>query len=53
MTMLGQTVGFPVPRGGAQALTDALVARFTALGGQLETDAAVTRVVVRGGPSPA
>ncbi len=49
MTMLGQTVGFPVPRGGAQALTDALVARFTTLGGRIETDAPVTRVVVRGG----
>ena len=33
MTMLGQTVGFPVPRGGAQSLTDALVSRFTGLGG--------------------
>ena len=49
MTMLGQTVGFPVPRGGAQSLTDALVVRFTGLGGHLETDAEVTRVVVRGG----
>ena len=49
MTMLGQTVGFPVPRGGAQALTDALVARFTWLGGELLTDAEVTRVVVRSG----
>ncbi len=49
MTMLGQTVGFPVPRGGAQALTSALVSRFTALGGELMTDAEVTRVVVRDG----
>ena len=49
MTMLGQTVGFPVPRGGAQALTDALVARFTSLGGRLETGTPVTRVVVRDG----
>jgi phytoene dehydrogenase-like protein len=49
MTMLGQTVGFPVPRGGAQSLTDALVSRFTGLGGRLETGAEVTRVVVRGG----
>ncbi|PKH40627.1 Phytoene dehydrogenase-related protein [Nocardioides alpinus] len=47
MTMLGQTVGFPVPRGGAQSLTDALVARFTSLGGDLVLDAEVTRVVVR------
>lgn len=49
MTMLGQTVGFPVPRGGAQSLTDALVARFTGLGGRLETGAEVERIVVRGG----
>ncbi len=49
MTMLAQTVGFPVPRGGAQALTDALVSRFTALGGELVTDAEVARVVVRDG----
>ena len=49
MTMLGQTVGFPVPRGGAQSLTDALVARFTSLGGELLVDAEVSRVVVRDG----
>jgi phytoene dehydrogenase-like protein len=49
MTMLGQTVGFPVPRGGAQALTDALVSRFTDRGGRLETGAEVERIVVRGG----
>lgn len=46
---LGQTVGFPVPEGGAQRLTDALVARLTALGGRLECDATVGEVVVRRG----
>ena len=49
MTMLGQTVGFPVPRGGAQALTDALVTRLRSLGGEVETGRDVTRVVVRDG----
>ncbi|WP_322920928.1 phytoene desaturase family protein [Nocardioides renjunii] len=49
MTMLGQTVGFPVPRGGAQSLTDALVSRFTSLGGRLETGTEVTAVDVRDG----
>ncbi|MDT0182802.1 NAD(P)/FAD-dependent oxidoreductase [Microbacterium sp. ARD31] len=49
MTMLAQTVGFPVPRGGAQALTDALVTRLTSLGGQVATGQEVTRVVVRDG----
>jgi phytoene dehydrogenase-like protein len=46
---LGQTVGFPVPEGGAQRLTDALVARLLAHGGRLECDARVTEVVVRSG----
>jgi phytoene dehydrogenase-like protein len=46
---LGQTVGFPVPEGGAQRLTDALVARLLAAGGRLECDARVAEVVVRGG----
>ena len=32
MTMLGQTVGFPVPVGGAGELTQALARRFTSLG---------------------
>jgi phytoene dehydrogenase-like protein len=49
MTMLGQTVGFPVPRGGAQQLTDALVRRCTSLGAELVTDAEVTAVDVRDG----
>ena len=49
MSMLGQTVGFPVPRGGAQSLTDALVARLVARGGTLTTGTPVTRVVVRDG----
>lgn len=49
MTMLGQTVGFPVPRGGAQCLTDALVSRLTSVGGRLVTDAEVTAVEVRDG----
>jgi phytoene dehydrogenase-like protein len=49
MTMLGQTVGFPVPRGGAQRLTDALVTRLTSGGGRLVTDAEVTAVDVRDG----
>ena len=49
MTMLGQTVGFPVPLGGARSLTDALVSRFTGLGGRLVTNAEVERVVLREG----
>jgi phytoene dehydrogenase-like protein len=49
LAMLGQQVGFPVPVGGAGALTDALVSRLRAAGGRVETGAAVTRVLVRAG----
>ena len=49
LAMLGQTVGFPVPEGGAGRLTDALVHRLRSRGGRLECDARVTSVVVRGG----
>ena len=46
---LGQSVGFPFPEGGAQRLTDALVARLRAQGGELTCDARVERVLVRRG----
>jgi phytoene dehydrogenase-like protein len=46
LAMLGQQYGFPVPVGGAQRITDALVARFR---GELVTSARVDRVVVAGG----
>ncbi len=46
---LGQEVGWPVPEGGAQRLTDALVARLQARGGRVLCDAPVDRVVVRRG----
>jgi phytoene dehydrogenase-like protein len=41
--MLGQQFGFPVPVGGAQRITDALVARFP---GSVVTDAPVTDVII-------
>jgi phytoene dehydrogenase-like protein len=46
---LGQQVGYPVPHGGAQRITDALVARLKAKGGEVVCGARVDRVVVRGG----
>lgn len=46
---LGQSVGFPVPEGGAGRLTDALVRRLKAKGGRVTCDARVERVVVRRG----
>ena len=49
LTMLGQTVGFPVPKGGAGQLTQAMARRFEARGGTIATGAEVTSVVVRRG----
>jgi phytoene dehydrogenase-like protein len=49
LAMLGQDVGFPVPRGGAQALSDALAARLTAAGGQIRTSSRVQAVEVAHG----
>lgn len=49
LAMLGQRVGFPVPEGGAGALTDALVARLAARGGRLDCGRPVRTVLV--GPS--
>ncbi|WP_405668415.1 NAD(P)/FAD-dependent oxidoreductase [Streptomyces sp. NBC_01166] len=49
MSMLGQTYGFPVPVGGAGALTAALVRRLERHGGVVRCGERVTEVVVRGG----
>jgi phytoene dehydrogenase-like protein len=49
--MLGLTAttgGYAVPAGGAQSLTDALIARLTEAGGAVRLGARVARVVVRG-----
>jgi phytoene dehydrogenase-like protein len=48
---LAQTVGFPVPEGGAGSLTAALVTRFTRAGGQLRCGERVDQIVVRNGRS--
>jgi phytoene dehydrogenase-like protein len=49
LNLLGHAVGWPSPRGGAQALTDALVAHLRALGGELVCDAPVERVLTPAG----
>src|SRR4029078_9746999 len=49
LAMLAQTVGFPVPEGGAGQLTASLVRRLEKAGGQVRCDAAVTEVAVQGG----
>jgi phytoene dehydrogenase-like protein len=46
---LAQTVGFPVPEGGAGALTAALVNRLTSRGGQVRCGERVAQVLVRNG----
>ncbi|HEY2673654.1 MAG TPA: NAD(P)/FAD-dependent oxidoreductase [Rugosimonospora sp.] len=46
LAMLGQQYGFPVPRGGAQALTDALVHRLRGRGGDVVCGAHAERIVV-------
>ncbi len=49
LSMLGQDVGFPVPRGGAGQLAAALVARARTRGAQFRTGAEVTAVRVQHG----
>ncbi|MFH9118635.1 phytoene desaturase family protein [Streptomyces globisporus] len=49
MSMLGQTYGFPVPVGGAGALTSALVRRLERHGGVVRCGERVEEVVVRAG----
>ncbi|HEX8082833.1 MAG TPA: NAD(P)/FAD-dependent oxidoreductase [Solirubrobacteraceae bacterium] len=46
---IGQSLGWPVARGGAQRITDALVSRLRAAGGALRCGEEVTEIVVRGG----
>jgi phytoene dehydrogenase-like protein len=46
---LGQSVGFPVPEGGAGRLTEALVRRLQARGGTVRTGVTVDRVIVHDG----
>ena len=50
LCMLGQTVGFPVPEGGAGELSQALARRLRALGGEIRCSTRVTRIDGRPGP---
>jgi phytoene dehydrogenase-like protein len=47
MTMLAQTVGFPVPEGGAGELTKAMARRLESLGGEIRCNAHVDAIQVR------
>ncbi|GAA2699883.1 phytoene desaturase family protein [Micromonospora olivasterospora] len=49
LAMLGQQVGWPVPVGGAQRITDALVARLAERGGRIRYGARVERVLTARG----
>ncbi|MDP9821032.1 phytoene desaturase family protein [Nocardioides massiliensis] len=49
LTMLGQTVGYPVPEGGAGMLTQAMASRVRSLGGEIRCNAEVARIEVAGG----
>ncbi|WP_036505913.1 phytoene desaturase family protein [Nocardioides sp. URHA0020] len=49
MSMLGQTVGWPVPEGGAGALTDALVGRLVAAGSEVRCSSEVVSIRVERG----
>ncbi|MEP7091080.1 MAG: NAD(P)/FAD-dependent oxidoreductase, partial [Nocardioidaceae bacterium] len=53
MTMLGQTVGFPVPEGGAGNLALALARRLESLGGEVQCASQVVRIHVDGGRATA
>ena len=46
LCMLGQTVGYPVPEGGAGRLTLALASRIEALGGEIRCSTRVGQIVV-------
>jgi phytoene dehydrogenase-like protein len=49
LNLLGHAVGWPSPRGGAQALTDALAGYLRSLGGEIRTNAPVEHVVSSAG----
>ena len=49
LVMLGQELGFPVPRGGAGKLAEAMAARLELAGGAVRTSCRVAEIVVEGG----
>jgi phytoene dehydrogenase-like protein len=49
LMLTGHFTGWPFPRGGAQRVVDALIRRLERGGGRVRCDAAVERMLVRGG----
>src|SRR5699024_659640 len=48
LQLLGHAVGWPSPKGGAQALADALAGYFGSLGGQLRLGTQVEHIITSG-----
>src|SRR5690606_29867143 len=46
--LVGHAVGWPIPRGGSQSITDALVAHLASLGGSVQTNTRVTSLDIAG-----
>lgn len=53
LAVLASSGGFPVPQGGASAITRALLKRITEAGGKLRCGARVEEIIVRGGRAAA
>lgn len=53
LAMIGQDLGYPVPRGGAGMLTGAMADRFRAAGGEIRLATRAEQVVVRAGRATA
>jgi phytoene dehydrogenase-like protein len=49
LNLLGHAVGWPFPRGGSEAIGDALAARIRASGGEVRHGATVEEILVSGG----
>ncbi|MFI5706558.1 phytoene desaturase family protein [Kribbella sp. NPDC051620] len=49
LVMIAQQYGYPVPRGGAGRLSQALADRFTSRGGTVVCDARVDQIIIRDG----
>ena len=49
LAMVGQHLGYPVPKGGAGMLSGAMARRFESVGGTVRTSTRATEVLVRGG----
>ena len=49
LAMVGQHLGYPVPKGGAGMLAEAMASRFRSVGGEVHVDTRVDEVLVKDG----